>query len=54
MANNVDPDQMLHSVVSDLVYTICKGLSVPVHRVIRVVKVDMFKFLDKYYKELRC
>ena len=45
MANSVDPDQMLHSVVSDLGLHVCKGLSVPIFRVIMV----LFLFLHKMY-----
>ena len=29
MANSVDPEQALHSVVAECVYTVCSGLSVP-------------------------
>ena len=36
MVNSVDPDQTLHSAASDLVYTVCSGLSVPIFRVIMV------------------
>ena len=34
MANSVDPDQTSHSVAADVVFTVCKGLSVPILRVI--------------------
>ena len=37
MANNVDPDQMLHSAASDLCLHFCKGISVPILRVIMVI-----------------
>ena len=36
MANSVDPDQMPRFVASDLGQTVCKGLSVPILRVIMV------------------
>ena len=36
MANSVDPDQMQNSACLIWVYTVCKGLSVPVLRVITV------------------
>ena len=47
MANSVDHDQMLHSAVAHLVYTVCKGLSVPILRVIMVVSFICNKYLQK-------
>ena len=41
MANSVDPDQMLHSVASDLGLHCLQRLSVPILRVDMVNKVNM-------------
>ena len=42
MANSVDPDQM-HQI---RVFTVCKGLSVPIFRVITVGLVELQLWLD--------
>ena len=39
MANSADPDQILISMMSHLVYTICPGLSVLIFRVSLVDKI---------------
>ena len=39
MANSLDPDQMPHSTASDLDLHRCKGLSVPLLRVIMVLVI---------------
>ena len=36
MASSVDPDQTPQNAASDLVYTVCSGLTVPILRVITV------------------
>ena len=46
MANSVGPDQMLHSVASDLgLCTVCSGLSVRMFRVIQVLTVTKLNCL---------
>ena len=40
MANSVDPDQMPHSAHLIWVYTVCKGLSVPI---LWVITISVFK-----------
>ena len=40
MENSVDPDQMPHSAATDLGLHSCKDLSVPILRVIMVVKQE--------------
>ena len=42
MTNSVDPDQMLHSVASDLVLHCLSGLSVPILRDITVCRKMLF------------
>ena len=39
MANSVDFDQMLHPAASDLGLHFCLGLSVPILRVVTVVRI---------------
>ena len=40
MANGIDPDQMLHSVASDLGLHCLQSLSVPIPRIITVPKIE--------------
>ena len=47
MANSVKPDQMLQNVVSDLVYTVCSGLSDPAFRVITVTSYRKYLKIEQ-------
>ena len=51
MANRVDPDQKLRSAASNLGYTVCKGLSVPILRVITILTDDSHETLDLIFSE---